>query len=379
MTKKEIANFASTRVNIRKGAMILALIGLVILSVAGCTRSATLVPPVESEYIGRVIDVGNQQPIMGAKVTLDVQGNPPIVYTDAEGVYHFYLVINSNISGQVKVEAQGYQIYTRNISILLDNKRIEDIRLTRLPPTSTPQQLPVSTFTLEPTSTFTLTPTSVAASTPQVKTFAEGCISSKTWTPHSPDGSMLNSIFAMSDGCYDMGPVGIFADGSGVLHILDKNKRDHVSYGIAAPINNDSVIEFKVFVDSMYLLEEGNPLYASFAVASASDPASEKNTARFKLQVEQTNIKPVIIFVLADAGENNGAAVGGRHYGYGNTYAIRLELTGNVMSVYINDVKMHEMLSLPVGSRVFRIGYNLPAFASIDINVMDVKIDGVLK
>jgi len=190
---------------------------------------------------------------------------------------------------------------------------------------------------------------------------------------------MLNSIFAMSDGCYDMGPVGIFADGSGVLHILDKNKKTHFVAGIDTPISNNSVIEFKVFVNSMYLPNVENPLFVSFAVASAADPTSAKNTARFKLQVEQTKDQPTIIFVLADTGENNGAPVEGRHYGYGNTYSIRLELTGNVMSVYINNVRLDEAPIVPVGPKVFYIGYNLPSFASIDVNVTDVKIDGVLK
>lgn len=84
----------------------------------------------EFEYIGRVIDIITQQPIAGAKVTLDVQGVPPIVYTDSEGVYQFKLLINSAISGKIRVDAQRYQIYTRNITLYPDLRQIEDIRLT---------------------------------------------------------------------------------------------------------------------------------------------------------------------------------------------------------------------------------------------------------
>jgi len=84
----------------------------------------------ETEYIGRVIDVDTRQPIAGAKITLDLEGVPPIVYSDSEGVYRFTVAIESNISGQIRVDAQGYQVYTRNITISPDIKTIEDIRLT---------------------------------------------------------------------------------------------------------------------------------------------------------------------------------------------------------------------------------------------------------
>jgi len=87
-------------------------------------------PSEEIEYVGRVIDNTNQLPIAGAKVTLDLQGVPPVVYTDSEGVYRFNVVIDSDISGQVRVDAQGYQVYTRNISLSPYRTIIEDIRLT---------------------------------------------------------------------------------------------------------------------------------------------------------------------------------------------------------------------------------------------------------
>lgn len=377
MTKRKLAVIPFRKITTR-GIIILAIIGLAVLFAAGCRPSAPTVPPtaplIKTEYIGRVIDVNTQQAVVGAKIALDLEGVPPIVFTDNEGVYHFKVLISSTITGRVTVEAEGYQIYTRIITITVNNEMIADIRLTPL----TTTLIPLSTFTLEPTSTFT--PTPLPTSTLQVKTFAERCIFSETWRVHSSDLSILNSVVTKPNGCYDMGSVGIFADNTGVLNILDKNRSATVISGIDTPIYSDSVIEFKVFVNSMYLPDiEKGPLFASFAVASAADPLSFKNTARFKLQVETTDRKPPIIFVLADTGENNGAAILGQHYGYGNTYSIRLELTGNVMGVYINNVKMNEVLAIPVGPKVFYIGYNLPSHASMDIIVSDVKIDGVLK
>jgi formylglycine-generating enzyme required for sulfatase activity len=87
-------------------------------------------PSKEIEYVGRVIDGYNQQPISGARVSLALEGVPPIVYTDNQGIYVFKIAIKSKISGQVRVDAQGYQIYIQNISISPNIQTIEDIRLT---------------------------------------------------------------------------------------------------------------------------------------------------------------------------------------------------------------------------------------------------------
>jgi hypothetical protein len=368
MTTREPAVLSFSKITTR-GTIILAIIGFGILT-ASCRPSAATVPPVETEYIGSVIDGESQQPIMGAKVSLDLGDVPLIDYADTEGIYRFRLTINSTIIGQLKVEAQGYETYTRNISITADDKNIADIRLT-------PQPMSSFTFTPEPASTSTSAPP--ATSTLQVLTLAERCIFSETWRVHSLDSNSRNSVVIKPNGCYDMGLVGIFADNTGVLRILDRNKTDTIVSGIVTPINNDSVIEFNIFVNSMYLpYVENGPVFASFAIASAANPLDSKNTARFKLQVDTTTTEPPVIFVLADAGENNGAPVKGQHYGYGNTYAIRLELTG-VMEVYINNKKMNESLGIPTGPKVFYIGYNLPSHASIDVNVSEIKIDGVLR
>jgi hypothetical protein len=83
----------------------------------------------EIEYRGRVIDSDSQQLIVAAKVTLDFEGTPYITYTDSEGLYQFKLAINSESIGTLRVDAKGFQIYIRNISISPAAKAIEDIRL----------------------------------------------------------------------------------------------------------------------------------------------------------------------------------------------------------------------------------------------------------
>jgi len=98
-------------------------------------------------------------PIRNAKVTLDFQGAPPVVYTDSEGVYRFTINVEGDkISGRVKVEADNYEKYDRNITLHTDIATIEDIRLVPLVPPLTPS--PTNASTPIPTVTLTPSPTS---------------------------------------------------------------------------------------------------------------------------------------------------------------------------------------------------------------------------
>ncbi len=88
--------------------------------------------PQRIEYVGRVLDSNINEPVHNAKITLDFQGAPQIVYTDSEGVYRFTLNVESdNIIGRVRVDADNYEKYDRNITLFVDNSNIEDIRLVR--------------------------------------------------------------------------------------------------------------------------------------------------------------------------------------------------------------------------------------------------------
>ena len=102
----------------------------------------------EFEYIGRVIDNSTQLPITGGKVTLDLQGVLPVVCTDSEGIYRFKVTLRNSLSGQLTVDAQGYQSYTRSITLARPVQTIDDIRLIPVPQlqvTETPT--PIPTFT----------------------------------------------------------------------------------------------------------------------------------------------------------------------------------------------------------------------------------------
>lgn len=214
---------------------------------------------------------------------------------------------------------------------------------------------------------------------PAAKPLSAGCMHSTIWQIGSTDQSTLNSLITKPDGCYDTGALGIFPDRSGILHIVDGKKRNAITSGIYTPINSDSVIEFNVHVNSMYIANPNPPVYVAFAIAPAGDPLTGKNTARFKLQVEDKKDSALIYFVLADVGENIGAKFKTQHYEYGRTYTIRFELTGSIMSIFINNIKLNESLSIPAGSKVFYIGYDSPPYAGVDVEITNVKIDGALK
>lgn len=132
MKKKEPTAITAAKISV-VGPVIVAIIGCISALVIGywqfVLKPNNPNPSTETEYIGRVLDVNTQLPISGAKITLDLEGVPPIVYSDSEGVYRFNVAVNSDISGQVRVDAQNYQTYTRFITLSSQIQAIEDIRL----------------------------------------------------------------------------------------------------------------------------------------------------------------------------------------------------------------------------------------------------------
>ena len=135
MSRKESATITVAKITVI-GTIVVAAIGL-IGSLITKAQNPPAIAGASQEYIGRVLDANTLFPIPNAKITLDLEGVPPVVYTDSEGVYRFDAVIKTDISGQVRVDAIDYQVYTRNISISPDDPKIDDIRLTPLPKTAT--------------------------------------------------------------------------------------------------------------------------------------------------------------------------------------------------------------------------------------------------
>lgn len=334
---------------------------------------------VTMEYTGRVIDATTQKPIADEQVKLSMAGRPPMeAYTDSDGYYVFILDIETRATGKIEIDAVGYQRYSKSISLSPQASTVGDIRLTPFIPTSTPK--PPPTFTPSPSPTATITATTTITPTPTatplvVKTIKDGCVFSLVWTTDSTDPSQKNSVSPKPDGCYDTGGLGVFANRAGILQIKDDASLSQIATGLYTSINSDSIIEFKVRVRSLYIAVPGTVAYITFAIAPAKEPMATKSTARFKLQVDSTAKDRLIYFVLADINENNGAKLTNQHYEFGRTYTVRLELIGSVMDVYINNVKQSESPKIPIGAKVFYIGYNLPVSSGVDAEVFDVKIN----
>lgn len=84
------------------------------------------------EYAGRVLDSGSAAPVKAAKVSLEVRGSPPIIYTDSEGIFRFSLAgKDERVSGHIVVEAAGYERYDRFVTLTEQGKFLEDVRLAR--------------------------------------------------------------------------------------------------------------------------------------------------------------------------------------------------------------------------------------------------------
>lgn len=147
MTKKKSADQSSNKVKI-----IIAVIGGLTVIISAYWEfvwkpsQETPTAGTQLSYVGRVIDIDTEEPIRGAKVSLEFQGAPPIVYTDSEGIFRFSVsLIESSLAGRVKVEANRYEDYGRQITLVSNNPNIEDIRLT--PSHSTETVFPTATLT----------------------------------------------------------------------------------------------------------------------------------------------------------------------------------------------------------------------------------------
>jgi hypothetical protein len=92
----------------------------------------------EKQFTGRVIDAKTEKSVRNAKITLEFQGAPPVIYTDSEGIFTFPLKEETrNI--HIRVDADGYEKFDRRIDISAKDG-IEDIRLNPARPIITPEK-----------------------------------------------------------------------------------------------------------------------------------------------------------------------------------------------------------------------------------------------
>lgn len=160
---------------VAKNALFVSALCLVVVVFGACSSAppSPTAPSVSRiEYVGRVLSRDTNDPIDDAEVTFDFQGAPPVVYTDSEGVYRFTIDIEGDkLAGRVRVEAEGYGNYNRNITLFSDVSTIDDIRLESAVPTATSTDAPsLPETTVPPSLTSTPTPQPAALSSTDIPT-----------------------------------------------------------------------------------------------------------------------------------------------------------------------------------------------------------------
>jgi hypothetical protein len=240
--------------------------------------------------------------------------------------------------------------------------------------TTAPADAPAAEETDSPTEAPVI-PSETASPVP-VKTLADGCIAAQTWQAKSSDVEAFNSI-AEQDNCLDLSSLGFAAETGEKLNLVVPRSNAQTTSGIFTSVDNQSVIEFKVRVNSFHIADQAKPAYIGFAIAPQNNPMAVKGSGRFKLQIENTGNAARLYFLLADADESTGIKVDTQNYQYKRTADIRMELNGPVMNVYINNLKQLEAIRIPSGPIVFYIGYDLPLLAGADIQITDIVVDGV--
>jgi len=239
--------------------------------------------------------------------------------------------------------------------------------------TTAPTDTPAAT--VSPTETL-LPPTETPSPVP-LKTLGENCIATQTWKVNSTDTETLQAI-SDKDNCWNLNQLGFSVSG-GALRIVVPSS-DAKSSGIYTEIGDQAVIKFNVSVQDLHLGYPDNPAYITFSIAPQDNPMTKNGSGRFKLQVNDLMTNAFVYFVPADSGEANGTKLSTQHYLYGHGYDVRLELDGPSMNIYINDSRRPvETVSIPIGPKVFYIGYDMPLSAAVTATIKDVSIDGVNK
>lgn len=237
-----------------------------------------------------------------------------------------------------------------------------------------PSITPLPTLTTAPTQTPSLTPE--PTETPPPQTLNDGCIAASIWRVHPLDETLIDVSLAENESCLNLNTLGIYADTGGKVHLLGDATFRRLVSGISMPVGDQSIIEFKIFVNTMYIVYDEAPAFITFSIAPRDEPMAGRGSGRFKLHIEDPGNDALIYFMLADTTESTGTKYPTQHYLYRRIYTIRLELKGIFADVYINDARLTDRITIPAGEKVFYIGYDLPIQSGADIEVFDIKVDG---
>ena len=91
-----------------------ATIGAAATIVVGYWQFYPKEQPDSKDFVGRVMNAKTEQRLRGAKISLEADDTPPVIYTDSEGVFSFPIK-NFDEPIRIQVEADGYEMFDRRI------------------------------------------------------------------------------------------------------------------------------------------------------------------------------------------------------------------------------------------------------------------------
>jgi GUN4-like len=133
-------------------AIISALIAAAATIAAALIATIPKPPPINEsiKFSGRVVNAKTETVIRKAKITLEAEGAPSVMYTDSEGFFSF-LLKNSTDLVRVRVEVNGYENFDRLISPSGKTLK-EEIKLVprfSIPKPSVSNSLPIPTISTQ--------------------------------------------------------------------------------------------------------------------------------------------------------------------------------------------------------------------------------------
>ena len=242
-------------------------------------------------------------------------------------------------------------------------------------PTDVPPTQPAAATEGPAVSTATSLPQPTA--TTQVKTLADGCFSASKWKAQSINSEALKSV-STQDNCLNLNSLGVSAEQGGKIRLLATAPKAKSASGVAIPVTDQSVIDFKLSIGSLYIIYPDEAVYVSFGIAPADNQLAERGAGRFKLVVDRTGNEQTVFYYLANAEQSFGSKWPSQHPSYNRVYAIRLVLKSISMEIYVDGNKLKDEVTLPPGTKVFNMGYYLPVQAGTDISISELTIDGVV-
>lgn len=339
------------------GVLIIALVTIAVPFIENWIRDRNLLQ--EFEYVGRVIDIESQQPIAGAKITLDLQGVPPIVYTDSEGVYRFSVKLITDISGRVIVNAEGYQTYSRNIVISYDVMTIEDIRLMPIPePPATELAVAVDL----PTDVPVMPPTDIPIPTAPAL-LRQNCFDTTVWTPYKKNSSVSND-----GGCWNLFAWGFTARENEII-IVSPNSPDGEFHGLYTPIENISEISFYIKVDK-FDVDPGVTANIGIGIINLDPPGPATSRLIYYHYIP----KDSEFYIPMKAGiDGNYQDLIPLTLKFSVPQKVILRSDGPFLTL-IFDEKIEMELTIPFEKRAFWISYSIPPSSELIMSIYDLEI-----